>query len=264
MCMLSDNLAPSCPTVICFLVPYLPMASTTGRSTLSETIASSLRDRIGDGEWSTGDRLPSEHDLADEYEVSRATIRTALQDLESRGLTVTRRGLGSYVLGRVSGVRADLRELASLSETIRAHGREPGVEYRSIVIREAESGERAALQMDSGAEVLATERALTADGEVVAYSRDVIPIGLLGPDFSTDEVSGSLFALMESHGLRAVTAVTEIRAVHDPELGWGERPSDPTYLVLDQLHIDHDGVPVALAVTYFVEGRFHWGLLRHR
>lgn len=240
------------------------MSQPARSATLSATVASSLRNRIADGEWKTGDRLPGEHDLADEYEVSRATIRTALQDLESRGLTVTRRGLGSYVVGQVQGVRADLRELASLSDTIRSHGREPGVRYRQIGIRPADKAEQAALQLKPGEEVLSTVRALTADDEIVAYSHDVIPMGLLGRDFTTDEVSGSLFALLESHGVTAVSAVTDIRAVHDPDLGWGERPADPTYLLLDQLHFDHDGVPVALARSYFVEGRFQWSLLRHR
>lgn len=240
------------------------MAATAPPATLSGSIAADLRRRIASGEWTNGDRLPSEHQLAAEYGVSRATIRTALQDLESRGLTVTRRGIGTFVTGQVSGVRADLRELSSISQTIRAHGRIPGVIYRSIAIRPAIVAEQSSLQLDAGAEVLATDRALTADGETVAYSRDIIPVKLLGADFTPAEVAGSLFDLLEGHGVKAVSAVTDIHAVHDPELGWGERPADPTYLLLAQLHFDHDGTPVALARTYFIEGRFHWSLLRHR
>ncbi len=240
------------------------MAFTAPSETLSGSIATDLRAQIARGEWASGDRLPSEHQLAEIYGVSRATIRTALQDLESRGLTVTRRGVGTFVTGRVSGVRADLRELASLSETIRSHGRTPEAVYRSILLRQAETHELASLQLEEGDEVLATERALTADGETVAFSHDLIPARHLGPDFSTTEVTGSLFAVLEAHGVRAVSAVTDIHAVHDPDLGWGERPTDPTYLLLSQLHFDQDGVPVALAHTHFVEGRFHWSLVRHR
>lgn len=236
----------------------------TDPPTLSETVASDLRRRIAHGDWSNGDRLPGEHALADEYRVSRATIRTALQDLESRGLTVTRRGAGSFVVGQGDGVRADLRHLDSLSGTIRAHGREPGVRYRSIAVRSPTQRESAMLQIEAGDEVLATDRALTADGETVAYSRDAIPRRLLGPDFSPTEVEGSLFALLESKGVRAVSAVTDVHAVHDPSVGWGERPDDPTYLLLSQLHFDREGTPVALADTYFIEGRFQWGLVRHR
>lgn len=240
------------------------MATQPRGETLSDSIAADLRRRIDEGEWVNGDRLPSETALAEHYSVSRATIRTALQDLESRGLMITRRGLGSFVTGQTSGVRADLRHLESISATIAAHGRRPAVVYRSIGLRTPDDRERESLQLGATDEVLATERALTADEEIVAYSYDVIPARLLGPDLSPTEVEGSLFALMESKGVRAVSAVTDIRAVHDPTLGWGKRPPDPTYLLLSQIHYDQSGTPVALADTYFVEGRFQWGLVRHR
>ena len=111
------------------------MATLPRGDTLSDSIAADLRRRIDDGEWGNGDRLPSENALAEHYSVSRATIRTALQDLESRGLMITRRGLGSFVTGQTSGVRADLRHLESISATIAAHGRRPEVVYRSIALR---------------------------------------------------------------------------------------------------------------------------------
>lgn len=241
------------------------MAGETTTRTLSETVAADLRQRIARGEWANGDRLPSEHALSEHYGVSRATIRTALQDLESRGMTVTRRGVGTFVTGQAEGVRADLRQLESLSATIGAHGRKAGVVYRSIAVRPANERERRSLQLDEDEEVLATERALSADGETVAFSHDTIPRRLLGPDFSPTDVTGSLFELLERHDVRAVSAVTEIHAVHDPAIGWGDdRPADPTYLLLTQLHFDRSGTPVALADTYFIEGRFQWGLVRHR
>lgn len=240
------------------------MSTAPTNETLSESIATDLRQRISRGEWGNGDRLPSEHRLAHHYGVSRATIRTALQDLESRGITLTRRGVGTFVTGQSAGVRADLRQLESLSATIRAHGRMPDVVYRSIGVRPAEAREQNALELSGGSEVLATDRALTADGETVAFSRDVIPRHLLGASFSPTDVGGSLFVLLESHGVTAVSAVTDVHAVHDPDLGWGERTHDPTYLLLSQLHFDQAGTPVALADTYFVEGRFQWGLVRHR
>ncbi len=240
------------------------MTTASPSHTLSGAVARDLRDRIARSEWANGDRLPGEVGLAGQYGVSRATIRTALQDLESRGLTYPRRGVGTFVTGQGSGVRADLRHLESLSATIAAHGREPAVVYRSIALRTPSPDEQAALAINAGVEVLATDRALTADGETVAFSFDVIPHHLLGDGFSPTDVAGSMFSLLERHGVRAVSAVTDLHAVHDPALGWGDRPDDATYLLLSQLHFDQDWTPVALARTYFVEGRFRWGLVRHR
>lgn len=232
--------------------------------TISGAIAVDLRQRISRGEWGNGDRLPGEHALATHYGVSRATIRTALQDLESRGLTVTRHGVGTFVTGHSTSVRADLRHLDSLSATIADHGHTPGVIYRSISLRPPKEAERTALQLGEEEEVLATERTLTADDEVVAFSHDSIPRRLLGSDLAPTDVEGSLFALLEGHGVRAVSAVTDVHAVHDAAIGWGNRPSDPTYLLLSQVHFDQTGTPVMLADTYFVEGPFQWGIVRHR
>ena len=49
------------------------------------------------GEWKPGDRLPSENELAEMFNVSRITIRQALQKLSVLGLVETRFGEGSVV-----------------------------------------------------------------------------------------------------------------------------------------------------------------------
>ena len=233
-------------------------------STRSAEVAGDLRRRLEAGEWAPGQRIPGEHELARSYSVSRATIRTALQDLESRGLTHTRHGSGTIATTRSADGQADIRRLESINETIRRHGREPGVKYRSILLREADSTECESLRLSPGSQVLATERMLTADGVAVAFSTDVVPRSILGPDFEPTDVGGSLFALLADHGVQAVVANTEVHAAHGDHIGWGDRPDDASYLLLVQLHSDIDGRPVALASTYFIEGRFAFGLVRHR
>lgn len=49
------------------------------------------------GEFKIGDRLPSENQLSTEYNVSRAVVREALARLYADGVTITRRGAGTYV-----------------------------------------------------------------------------------------------------------------------------------------------------------------------
>lgn len=61
---------------------------------VTERIASDLRDQITSGERGPGSLLPSEPEIAQQYEVSRQTARSAFQILEREGLvdTVARRG----------------------------------------------------------------------------------------------------------------------------------------------------------------------------
>ena len=60
-------------------------------------LAADLRRRIAAGEY-TG-RLPSEKDLAHEYEVAQGTVRKALGVLRDEGLIITNAGWGSFVKG---------------------------------------------------------------------------------------------------------------------------------------------------------------------
>jgi GntR family transcriptional repressor for pyruvate dehydrogenase complex len=74
------------------------MASITsdGRK-LYQQIASAIADAIADGSYRPGQRLPSERDLAEEFGVSRPTIREAMLALEIRGMLEARHGSGVYV-----------------------------------------------------------------------------------------------------------------------------------------------------------------------
>jgi len=56
-----------------------------------------LRNRILSGEYSPGDRMPTEEDLSSTYEVSRGTVRKAIAQLEAERLVHTEQGIGSFV-----------------------------------------------------------------------------------------------------------------------------------------------------------------------
>lgn len=92
----------------------------------SPSLGEQLSVRIGalieSGEFSEGDRLPAESELADKFGVSRPIIREALSQLRSQGLIVSRRGSGSYVQRRDDAAQAGHRvetpfgPLSSLSQ----------------------------------------------------------------------------------------------------------------------------------------------------
>lgn len=67
------------------------------RHKLYQRIAATVADAIESGRYLPGARLPGERDLAEEYKVSRPTIREAMIALEMRGLIEVRHGSGLYV-----------------------------------------------------------------------------------------------------------------------------------------------------------------------
>lgn len=64
---------------------------------LYQQIARAIATAIGDGRYGPGDKLPSERELADDFGVSRPTVRDAMIALEFQGLVEARQGSGVYV-----------------------------------------------------------------------------------------------------------------------------------------------------------------------
>ena len=62
-----------------------------------EKIANDLRQSIRKGEYSSGDQLPLEKELCEQYQVSRVTIKRAMDMLVQQGLVTKRRGSGTFV-----------------------------------------------------------------------------------------------------------------------------------------------------------------------
>ncbi|MFJ2743118.1 FadR/GntR family transcriptional regulator [Streptomyces sp. NPDC087440] len=68
-----------------------------GRKSLVDTVVEQLRDQLTNGEWSVGDRIPTEHVLAEQLGVGRNTVREAVRVLVHAGLLESRQGNGTFV-----------------------------------------------------------------------------------------------------------------------------------------------------------------------
>ena len=63
-----------------------------------EQVAEQIEKRILDGELRSGDRLPTERELAEQFQVSRTAVREAMKILAQRGLVDMRPGRGTIVI----------------------------------------------------------------------------------------------------------------------------------------------------------------------
>ena len=228
-------------------------------------LADQVRQRISDGDWEPGHRLPSEQQLADEYGVSRATVRSALRRLAESGLLRVRQGAGTFVTSHRDGIRTGLQDLRSTSRIIAEQGYTCQVVYRLREHRQATEDEVRRLDSTGPLRVIALQRSFLADGEVVAFEHDLMNAEALPDDADTDEITGSVFEYLEPHDLLPAQAVARVHAVHDPSVGWGPgRPETPLYVCLDQVHYLAGGEPITWSRTWFVEDKFEFVLVRSR
>ena len=78
----------------------------SGNAPLPEELAAYLGGRIAQGIYRPGDKLPPERELAARFEVSRKTVRLALEEIERQGFIYRRVGKGTFVK-RGAGARRD-------------------------------------------------------------------------------------------------------------------------------------------------------------
>lgn len=234
------------------------------RTTLASRIAENLRGELSSGTYSPGSRLPTEAQLSDQFGVSRPTVRAALRELEGLGLVQTQHGVGTFVVEQPA-VRAGLEGMDSITDSIRATGKVPGMVYASRLLRPVLPDEAAYMGVPGETEVIELRRKILADGEVVAYSYDLLPVWLLPDEFEVETLEGSLFAFLRGvlriepdHG------VAEVHAVHSDHVGWGdEARAHNLFVLLNQLHYASDGQLILYSRTFFIEGRYSFTIFRH-
>lgn len=94
------------------------------RLSLTEKVQSELGEKIRNGVFSVGDKLPREKDLVDAFGVSRTVVREALAQLRAEGLIDIRHGVGAFVCEpparetRIPFLPDDLKKRSDLLELL--------------------------------------------------------------------------------------------------------------------------------------------------
>lgn len=99
-----------------------------GGKTLSDAVYQQIYQRISQGDWPKGTRLPTEIDLAEQFGVSRTVIREALLRLRIDGLIASRQGAGTHVIASPNRRVLDFSEPSSVADLQRCYEFRVGVE----------------------------------------------------------------------------------------------------------------------------------------
>ncbi|MEY4396269.1 MAG: HTH-type transcriptional repressor YvoA [Actinomycetota bacterium] len=163
---------------------------------------------ILDGTLAAGARLENEISLAERLNLSRPTIRRAIQDLVDKGLLVRRRGIGTQVVhGQVSrGV-----ELTSLFDDLAMTGKKPTTNLllRELVPASTTIAGQLGISVDS--KVLHIKRVRVADGVPVAVLENWLPEAF--SDIPESELlTIGLYDLLRSRGVTIRVAKQKIGA----------------------------------------------------
>jgi GntR family transcriptional regulator len=169
--------------------------------------------RIGSGAWRPGELLPSEFELAAEYNVSQGTVRKAMMALEADRLIVRRQGRGTYVARHSS------------DDTLFHFFRMVGLDDRrltpsSVVLRQCtqrSTPEQATLLSVAAGEMLhAIVRVRHIDGVPAISERIFVPVGLM-PNLKvklSEEMDEEMYVIYQDRfGISIARATERLAAI---------------------------------------------------
>ena len=164
-----------------------------------------LREAIQLKVLSPDDALPPERDMADDFNVSRITVRKALEGLVNEGLLTRRQGAGTFVAARVE---KNFSKLTCFTEDMISRGRAPHSEWITRAEGAVTPEEALMLGVSPNTPVYRFHRIRFADGAPMAVEYTTIAAFALP---SPEVVKDSLYEAMATHGHRPARALQALQ-----------------------------------------------------
>lgn len=200
-----------------------------------------VKNQIDSGQLQPDQAIPSEREFAEQYQISRMTVRQALTNLVNEGFLYRKKGTGTFVNKRK--VEQVLQGLTSFTEDMIERGFTPSSEILSYT--KVPASRSVALHLEIGQEepVLQIERIRLADGVPMALETTYMPFDL-AKDLTKEQAEDSIYRYIEEKlSLTIDEARQELEAVV-------ANADDAKYLHIEQ------GSPVLriMRITYLEDG----------
>lgn len=221
--------------------------------TVAETLRRRLVEQISSGELSPGERLGSERELSEHYQVSRNTLRQVLSSIEEAGLVrrVTGRSGGTFVAhGKVN---RDMAGVVGVPAYLAKQGYRAGTRVISTHMTVADGATQRALRLNEGDLIVNLRRIRLADGRPISLEFARLPAERF-PGLMELPLGNSIYELLErEYGVKATEAAEQVEVVQatDEEAGLlGIEPEAPL-LAVNRVTFDVEGLPIETSYDLF-------------
>lgn len=217
---------------------------------VSEPVINEMLAKIERKEWAPRTKLPTEQELAEQFHVSRNTLREAVQSLVDRGYLKRMHGCGTMVLPR--SIPYGMELFLSASELINRCGYDAA--HINVTLDIEKPPEKIAEHLGIAAydPVYKITRLHTVSGKPGIFEIMHVPAHML-PGVTREIFEGSMFKLLESRGMVPSYADSWVKAVRPPaEVAavLEQKPSEPV-LKLDMIMYDTQDRVIGYVQDYF-------------
>ncbi|OCL25978.1 transcriptional regulator [Orenia metallireducens] len=169
-----------------------------------------IREKIEKGVYQPGDKIPSERQYSEEINLSRITIRKAINNLVQEGILERRRGQGTFV----SEKKLDtFPGLIGFNEHIEMMGMVPSskVLENKVVFATHEIANR--LEIKEEDKIILTARLRFANNQPIGYEKSYIPYNICPEILEIDLSKESIYNTLSKVGYKPTLANQEIEAI---------------------------------------------------
>lgn len=236
--------------------PLPPAQDVPERDSFWSRIAQQLADAIGQGQYMPGERLPSEHALAEQFGVNRHTIRRSLANLGQRGLVRSTQGRGTFV--EAFAVDLALGKRTRHRQGLAQAGVRGGLQIIHSETVQANADQAQALDVALGSPLLYLQVLGEGAGQPLHVSERYFPLPRFAKLSDVVQSSGSITEAFAQHGvsdyLRQESRISARLPNADVAALLSQASTRPV-LRVSSLNVDTQGVPIEWALTWFAGDR---------
>ena len=180
-----------------------------------KVIENYVKELINSDKLKKGDLIPSENQLSEEFNVSRMTVRSALNNLVKDGYISRQRGVGSIVIG--SRIYDNISAISGFTKEMNRKGYEVSNILLELNIVQADELLSNKLNIEVGDNIWEVKRVRLADNRKVSYMITYMPVKLF-PNLNEDYCKKSLYTFVEEIcGLKIAVSEREVQAIISDE-----------------------------------------------
>ena len=239
------------------------LSPVSDQQSLPFLIAEQMRLMITNGFLKPGDKLDSEPTLAKQLNVSRVTLREAIQNLMLEGLLFRKRGIGTFVASNIS-IENPLNRNTSVTEFIESKNARANTIDLALSSQVASVYIARMLKIEEGDQIIYIKRTRTADDQPVIYSKEYISIKYLeeryrGNDLvlflkenfqinqSLNKILINAFNVRFDHALAKITALCADEYLADKLM----LKTGDCLIRLEQVDFDSQDIPIMLSNEFY-------------
>ena len=218
-----------------------------------------IKKEIDEEVWQIGQRLPSERDLAETFQVSRMTLRQAITLLVEEGVLERRVGSGTFVAS--TRVQEKMRGTTSFTEIMKSQGNTPSSQLLADRRTLPSKQEVEKLGIEKTENIIRMERVRYADKLPVVYEVASIPEKFI-KNFDKEEITSHFFQTLQEHGYKIGKSQQTIyaRLAKEKIAHYLEIPRGHAILALTQVSYFEDGTAFEYVKSQYVGERFEFYL----